>query len=53
MIAPPRPSWIEAGASPMIAPTTLAVAAIFNAVKMYGSADGTRSFHSVVQLRAA
>ena len=37
----------------MIAPTTLAVAAIFSAVKMYGSADGTRSFHSVVQLRAA
>jgi hypothetical protein len=32
-IAPPRPSWIEAGSSPMIAPTTLAVAEILNAAK--------------------
>ncbi len=37
----------------MIAPTTLAVAAILNAVKRYGSADGTRSFQKIVQLRAA
>jgi hypothetical protein len=33
-IAPPRPSWIEAGVSPMIAPITLAVAEILRAVKM-------------------
>ena len=37
----------------MIAPTTLAVAAIFSAVKMYGSADGTRSFQRIVHPRAA
>src|SRR5215510_12254503 len=37
----------------MIAPTTLAVAAILRAVKMYGSAAGTRSFHRTVQPRAA
>ena len=39
-IAPPSPSWIDDGSSPMIAPTTLAVAAIFSAVKMYGSDVG-------------
>src|SRR5262245_65630582 len=49
MTARPRLAWSEAGASPMIAPTTLAVAAIFRAVKMYGSADGTRSFHRIDQ----
>src|SRR5712692_4320523 len=52
MIAPPSPCWIDAGASPMIAPTTLAVAAILSAVKMNGNADGTRSFHRIVQRRA-
>ena len=36
----------------MIAPTTLAVAAIFSAVKRNGSEAGTRSFQSIAQ-RAA
>ena len=48
-IAPPRPSWIDAGSSPMIAPTTLAVAAILKAANRYGSDDGTRSFQSTDQ----
>ena len=37
----------------MIAPTTLAGAAILSAVKMNGSAAGTRSFQSTLQLLAA
>ena len=37
----------------MIAPTTLAGAAIFSAAKMNGSAAGTRSFQSTLQLDAA
>src|SRR5919204_3351499 len=37
----------------MIAPTTLAVAETFRAAKMYGSAEGTRSFHSTRQRGAA
>src|SRR5437764_420640 len=53
MIWPPRPSWIEDGSSPMIAPTTLAVAETFSAAKMYGSAAGTRSFQRMRQLPAA
>src|SRR5919206_3547886 len=53
MIWPPRPSWIDDGSSPMIAPTTLAVAEIFSAAKMYGSAAGTRSFQRMRQLPAA
>jgi hypothetical protein len=32
-IAPPRPPWMEAGSSPMIAPTMLAVAEILKAAK--------------------
>src|SRR4051812_15409237 len=52
-MAPPRPSWIELGSSPMIAPTTLAVALTFSAVKTYGSDDGTRSFQSTFHGLAA
>ncbi len=37
----------------MIAPTTLAVAAIRSAEKTYGSDAGTRSFQSTVHLLAA
>ena len=37
----------------MIAPTTLAVAEILSAAKMYGSDAGTRSFQSTVQRPAA
>src|SRR4051794_25594651 len=44
MIAPPRPDCRPEGSSPMIAPTTLAVAAILKAEKTYGSDDGTRTF---------
>src|SRR5580765_7120250 len=53
MIAPPRPDWRPDGSSPMIAPTTLAVAASFSAAKTYGSDAGTRSFHSTAQRPAA
>ena len=53
MIWPPSPSWIDEGSSPMIAPTTLAVADTFSAAKMYGSAAGKRSFQSTRQLPAA
>src|SRR6266545_1584207 len=53
MIAPPSPSGIDDGASPMIAPTTLAVAATLKAEKRYGSADGTRSFQRTSQRLAA
>src|SRR5581483_6257458 len=53
MIAPPRPSWRPDGSSPMIAPTTLAVAASRSAEKTYGSEVGTRSFQSTVQRLAA
>ena len=42
-IAPPRPSWIDEGSSPMIAPTTLAVAETLSAAKRYGSDAGTFS----------
>ena len=37
----------------MIAPTTLAVAAILSAEKTYGSEVGTRTFQSTVQRPAA
>src|SRR3954469_12856138 len=53
MIAPPRPDWRPDGSSPMIAPTTLAVAAMRSAEKTYGSDAGTRSFHNTVQRLAA
>src|ERR671933_1771300 len=53
MIWPPRPSWIDDGSSPMIAPTMLAVAETFSAAKMYGSAAGTRSFQSTDHVPAA
>src|SRR5919204_5280996 len=53
MIAPPRPFGIDDGASPMIAPTTLAVAETLKAAKRYGSAAGTRSFQRIAQLLAA
>src|SRR5579864_1713154 len=50
---PPRPDWIEDGASPMIAPTMLAVAETLSAEKMYGNAAGTRSFQSTALRPAA
>src|SRR3954466_16428781 len=53
MIWPPRPSWIEDGSSPMIAPTTLAVADTLSAAKMYGNAAGTRSFQRMRHSPAA
>src|SRR4051795_9073526 len=53
MIWPPSPSWIDDGSSPMIAPTTLAVADTLSAAKMYGSAAGKRSFQRMRQLPAA
>ena len=53
MIAPPSPFWIDDGSSPMIAPTTLAVAATLNAEKRYGSDAGTRSFQKTVHSPAA
>src|SRR5205823_1696537 len=53
MIWPPSPSWIDDGSSPMIAPTTLAVADTLSAAKMYGSAAGTRSFQRMRQFPAA
>src|SRR6476620_5513720 len=53
MIAPPSPSWRPDGSSPMIAPTTLAVAASRSAEKTNGSDVGTRSFQSTVQRLAA
>ncbi len=53
MIAPPSPSWRPDGSSPMIAPTTLAVAASRSAEKTYGSEEGTRSFQSTSQRLAA
>jgi hypothetical protein len=52
-IAPPRPSWIDAGVSPMIAPITLAVAEIFRAEKRNGSEEGNRSFQSTERRSAA
>src|SRR5690349_11393963 len=52
-MAPPRPSWIELGSSPMMAPTTLAVALILSAVKRYGSDAGTRKCQSTCQRVAA
>ena len=52
-IAPPSPSCRPEGSSPMIAPTTLAVAAILSAVNTYGSEVGTRSFQSTVERPAA
>ena len=53
MIQPPSPSWIDDGSSPMIAPTTHAVAATLNAEKRYGMAAGTRSFQNTDHSRAA
>src|SRR5919205_4087016 len=52
-MAPPSPPAIDDGDSPMIAPTMLAVALTFSALKRYGSAVGKRSFHSTVQRFAA
>src|SRR5919206_1489150 len=52
-MAPPRPSWIELGSSPMIAPTTLAVALTFSALKRYGIDAGTRKNQSTLQRDAA
>ena len=48
-IAPPRPSWIDAGVSPMIAPITAAVAEILSAVKRYGIEAGTRRRQRMLQ----
>src|ERR671914_198170 len=53
MIAPPRPSWIDDGSSPMIAPTTLAVAEILNAANRYGSDAGTFTFQRTAHRLAA
>jgi hypothetical protein len=50
---PPRPCWIDDGASPMIAPTMLAVADTFSAEKMYGSAAGILSFQRTLSRPAA
>jgi hypothetical protein len=52
-IAPPSPSWIEAGVSPMIAPITLAVAEIFSAENTNGSEAGRRSFQRTPRRSAA
>ncbi len=52
-IAPPRPSWIDDGSSPITAPTTHAVAATRNAEKRNGSDAGTRSFQKTAHSPAA
>src|SRR5215471_2196251 len=52
-MAPPSPPAIDDGCSPMIAPTMLAVAETFRAVKRYGSDVGNRSFQRIVQRFAA
>src|SRR5918996_2975563 len=52
-MAPPSPPWMEAGSSPMIAPTMLAVAEILKAAKRYGSEAGTRSFQRTFHALAA
>src|SRR5436189_5991034 len=52
-MAPASPPWMEDGSSPMIAPTTLAGAAIFRAVNRNGSEAGTRSFHRTDHFDAA
>src|SRR5262245_65007726 len=44
---------MDAGAAPMIAPSTLAVAEILSAVKMNGSAAGTRKRQRMLQELAA
>src|SRR5207245_5473667 len=47
------PSRLPDGSSPMIAPTTLAVAAILNAAKRYGAAAGSRTLRRTSRVGAA